>query len=113
MSDTGPVDVPQSKCQQPCCVNGGRDFTPMPLVFVCPECKLQHIDQLDPVTGIDWATRKHKRHKCVDYLRVIRIIGTNPVTGEPKTFEQTIVHKGCGFEWQPALVFTVGVEAIL
>lgn len=82
--DVGPVDVVKSKCQQSCCTD--PDFKPVPIVTQCPNCGLQHID-----VG-EWATKRHRRHRCV---------------GPPC---EGYASGGCGFEWQPAHVFTVGVE---
>lgn len=45
MPDTGQVDVPKTKCEAPCCKDGGVNFIPMPIVVHCPNCKLQHIDE--------------------------------------------------------------------
>lgn len=65
----------------------GNPQEPMPIVTCCPNCKQQHIDAVDPATGIDWRRREHRRHKCVGL-------------------------DGCGFEWTPALIDTVGVKSI-
>lgn len=38
---------------------------PVPLAIDCPACGKEHVDTVDPVTGIDWATRSHKTHLCL------------------------------------------------
>lgn len=95
--DTGPVDVPKKRCEAICCKDGGKDFVPMPLVIHCPQCGLQHVDEGE------FATKKHRVHRCVT-----RVIKFQAQDGEAQS-EQP----GCGFEWQPAHVFTVGVEKII
>lgn len=37
--------------------------TPLPMILVCPTCKVQHVDRLEK-TGIDWAKRVHRTHLC-------------------------------------------------
>lgn len=58
---------------------------PLPMVLHCPECKQQHID-----VG-EFATRPHRTHRCTAEA------GNGP---------------GCGHEWRPALVRTVGVKEL-
>ena len=94
--DVGPVDVVKSKCQQPCCAD--PKFAPMMLVLRCPSCKMKHVDQGE------WATKKHHKHKCVDYVLEEIVENTDPPQKRPRTF------KGCGFVWQPSLIATVGVK---
>ncbi len=54
---------------------------PVLVVLFCPLCKVQHIDEGE------WRdTRRHKTHRCVD--------GRGG--------------KGCGHEWRPAAVDTIG-----
>lgn len=55
---------------------------PVPVVLVCPLCSQQHVDEGE------WATRPHKTHRCV----------AGPFG------------KGCGHEWRPSRVATVGVR---
>ena len=57
---------------------------PVPMILHCPACHRQHID-----TG-EFATRPHRTHRCEV---------ENTADGA----------QGCGYEWQPALVPTVGV----
>lgn len=38
---------------------------PVPLALNCPTCGKEHVDSVDRVTGIDWATRPHKTHLCL------------------------------------------------
>lgn len=54
---------------------------PVPVALYCPECRQQHVDEGE------WAIRPHKTHRCV----------AGPFG------------KGCGYEWQPFGVHTVGV----
>lgn len=54
---------------------------PVLLALSCPNCGLRHIDEGE------WATRPHRTHRCVD----------GPFG------------KGCGNEWRPAHMYTVGV----
>jgi hypothetical protein len=61
-----------------------KNFPPQRMVLYCPECGVKHIDEKDEATGIDWATRPHKKHLCLT----------------------------CGFIWQPSLINTVGVDSI-
>lgn len=64
--------------------------TPIPMVLHCPACGLQHIDkpQTHQPEGVDvalvWTNPPHRSHQC----------------------------QGCAFEWRPADVPTVGVEAV-
>lgn len=102
--DVGPVDVPQSKCQSPCCTNGGRDFVPMRINTYCPVCGLLHVDQGD------WETKKHRIHRCVDWTETFVINDEQEGTSSASLELEFKEHKGCGFEWQPAHVFTVGVQ---
>jgi hypothetical protein len=37
---------------------------PVPLIIFCTTCGAQHVDKVDPETGIDWSQRLHKRHLC-------------------------------------------------
>jgi hypothetical protein len=37
---------------------------PVTMPLSCPGCNAQHVDRLDPKTGIDWATRPHAEHLC-------------------------------------------------
>ena len=53
------------------------------IIAICPICQLQHIDEGE------WATRPHRRHRCVD----------GPFG------------KGCGYEWTIAAIPTVGVRS--
>lgn len=84
MSDTGPIDVPQSKCECPH-HKTSDDVKPFVIVTLCPKCRMKHID-----TGI-WKTKLHKRHQCQNDLCPVYLVTGNR------------------FEWTPALVFTVGV----
>lgn len=59
-----------------------RPETPVPIVLTCPLCKQQHVDEGE------WMTRAHRTHRCV----------YGPFG------------KGCGHEWQPSNVATVGVR---
>jgi hypothetical protein len=77
---------------------------PYPLVMSCPNCGLKHVDKVDPTTGIDWVTKKHHTHRCVKWETVF--VGT---IGDEGTTLQW-VDRGCGYEWTPSLVHTVGVE---
>lgn len=54
---------------------------PFPLALACPRCHQQHVDEGE------WATRVHRKHKCV-----------------PGPFGP-----GCGAIWKPADAPTVGV----
>jgi len=56
---------------------------PVPMQLDCPKCGLHHVDTLDAMTGIDWATRPHKTHLCL----------------------------GCGHLFKPAEYTTVGMPA--
>lgn len=38
--------------------------TPEPMTLNCPDCGTQHVDRLDPATGIDWSQRPHRTHLC-------------------------------------------------
>jgi len=69
-------------------------IAPLRVVIQCPQCGKQHIDEGE------WVTRVHHVHKCVDS------IGRNALG------EQVSLGGGCGFEWQPALIPTVGVEKL-
>lgn len=61
---------------------------PVPSILYCPTCGLQHVDQLEPETQIDWSARPHKTHLCVKD------------------------RGGCGSLWTPAEYATVGVERL-
>lgn len=92
-------DLVKSKCQGPCCTD--PDFKPMPVVIACPECGVQHVDQ-----GL-WETKKHRTHRCVD--RVDTVEEEHDDAGN-LIARIDIVVEGCGFEWQPSLIHTVGVR---
>lgn len=62
----------------------GDPKEPMATVLRCPDCGEQHVDAVDPVTGIDWRRRPHKEHLCL----------------------------ACGYLWTPARIPTVGVEEL-
>lgn len=59
--------------------------TPIPMILHCPRCHQQHID-----VGA-FATRPHRTHRCTAEA------GNGP---------------GCGHEWRPAPVRTVGVKEL-
>jgi len=128
--DVGPVDVVKSKCQGECCTS--PDFKPMQIVVSCPNCGLQHVD-----VG-EWATRKHKKHRCVDPVLCSDGLCKTPVC-HVETFNTTLrgwcnehvpmsghyeycpvpctklvveLKRGCGYEWQPSLLHTVGVKEL-
>ncbi len=63
-------------------VNRRPADAPIPMVLTCPLCKQQHIDE------DSWATLAHRTHRCV--------------AGPYGT--------GCGHEWRPSNVATVGVR---
>lgn len=96
--DVGPVDVVKSKCQGACCTD--PNVKPMPVVIHCPNCGVQHVDQ-----GT-WATTLHRKHRCVDWEEVVEKRNDNDVV----TFSAKKIHRGCGFEWTPSLIHTVGVR---
>ena len=87
MADVGPVDVVKRVCECIYCRAGSTEL-PVPIVTSCPTCGLQHID-----VG-EWAVKRHRTHRCV---------------GPPC---EGYASGGCGFEWQPALIFTVGVAGL-
>lgn len=62
-------------------------FVPVPMVLHCPECGKQHLDINDG--EVDWSKRRHRTHKCVNTPE-----GANT---------------GCGHEWRPHWIYTVGV----
>lgn len=101
-SDVGSVDIVKSICT---CVDCRGEGKPYAEVMHCPSCGLQHVDQLDKQTGIDWATKPHKKHKCVDWTEV----NEERNAADEVVSSTSILHRGCGFEWQPSLVHTVGV----
>jgi hypothetical protein len=63
---------------------------------------MQHIDEAEFVTKL------HRTHRCVDRV----VLGTVGELAAGEAPPHTTL-PGCGFEWQPALVYTVGVEGIL
>lgn len=130
--DVGAVDVVKCICECVHCKPGSKE-PPIPIVIACPECKLQHVDRGE------WATRPHKTHRCVDSITCDYGSCTEPVTHverfdgrvrgwcsehvpmsghyehcpEPCTMLLVeLLKRGCGFEWQPSLIHTVGVERI-
>ena len=58
---------------------------PIPMLLWCPRCHKQHVD-----VG-EFATRPHRTHRCTD---------------------EDGVPGGCGQEWRPANVRTIGVAAL-
>lgn len=80
--DVGEVDVPKTKCECDWCID--PETRPLPVVITCPECGEEHVDAVDPVTGIDWSKRKHHEHQC----------------------------SVCKYLWTPALIPTVGVKSL-
>lgn len=103
MSDIGPVDVIKSKCEcVDCVLPPGHAPHAYPLVIFCPRCGMQHIDEAE------FATKLHRVHRCVDRV-VLGAVG-ELAAGEAPPYTTL---PGCGYEWQPALVYTVGVETIL
>lgn len=63
-------------------LSAGGVTKPIPMLLHCPRCDVQHID-----LG-EWSTRPHRTHLC------------DKLAG------------GCGYEWRPAMVYTVGVAAL-
>lgn len=61
---------------------------PVPMLLHCPMCHTRHIDEGE------FATKKHHTHACQGY-----------VVDEGK-------RRRCGHVWRPAIVATVGVEAL-
>ena len=95
-------DVIKSKC--PCEHCKDPNARPMPIVTHCPNCGLIHVDRGE------WATKPHKTHRCVDYTEQLEDIEVADGAGGFKKVAQICVTPGCGFEWQPSLINTVGVE---
>lgn len=93
-------DLVKSKCQCSYCTD--PNALPMPMVLWCPSCGSQHIDEGE------WAVRKHKTHRCVDRTEVIE---ERDAEGNVVSSASTL-HHGCGFEWTPSLIHTVGVRNI-
>ena len=65
-----------------------RALSPVPILMECPMCKTKHIDE------DEFATKKHHTHACQGF-----------VMDHGK-------RRRCGHVWRPALVPTVGVEAL-
>lgn len=65
-------------------------------LLFCPRCKSQHVDEGE------WVKRSHETHRCVD-----RIVRTQ--TDAHSNAVTFFVEPGCGFEWRPMLVPSVGV----
>lgn len=71
-----PEEHIQTRQIRPC-----QPEAPRPMHLDCPKCGLEHVDTLDPATGIDWSTRPHRTHLCL----------------------------GCGHLFKPSEHYTVGV----
>ena len=99
--DVGAVDVVKRVCECADC-RAGVEAKPYPLVMRCPSCRLQHVDQGE------WGKRPHKTHRCVDWTEVTE---TRDTEGNV-TSSSSQLHHGCGFEWTPGLVHTVGVKEL-
>lgn len=67
------------------CAEHAEPAAPIPMLLWCPACHKQHVD-----VG-EFATRPHRTHRCTGE------------DGKPG---------GCGHEWRPAHVRTVGVEEL-
>jgi hypothetical protein len=92
------IDVPRRTCECAHCKDP-QSAIPYRLVLFCPNCGNQHVDEGE------WATKKHKIHRCVDADHVQRVLAADGTVAS-EVLRRT---SGCGFEWRPAHVFTVGV----
>lgn len=47
-----------------------KEPEPEQMKIYCPVCTTRHYDEHDPDTGINWATRPHRKHLCANCKHV-------------------------------------------